>query len=259
MHGNRPSSEYLRQRLKLIPAVPPPAKRAQQAHHQVFYKQKQCPVVLFHRLTLNTPPLCALFVSNNAPIQQQHYKSERHHKKRHNSSKFSGLSCSIYIVFVCFSLPPFASLAGPLAVLLPSQTAVPVKVSDFITALIREVAFNIASLITSRPSTEHIACSLCREAEARPDEAPLSAPGPRPSLKPPSLPHIQGRVHYSTTHSSGFAATTFKGWQWCNVVSTDHLQCTATTFSPSLQIEFQRYIFGYHINIRLGISVFEVC
>lgn len=111
MHGSRPSSEYLRWRLKFIPAVPPPAKGDQQAHHQVFYKQKQCPVVPFHRLTLNTPPLCALFVSNNAPIQQQQYKSECHNKKRHNSSKLSGLCCSIYIVFMCFSLPPFLSLA----------------------------------------------------------------------------------------------------------------------------------------------------
>lgn len=37
-----------------------------------FYKQKHCPVLPFHRLTWNTPPLCALFVFNNAPIQQQH-------------------------------------------------------------------------------------------------------------------------------------------------------------------------------------------
>ncbi len=102
---------------------------------------------------------------------------------------------------MCFSLPPFVSLVGPLAVLLALQIAVPVKVSDFITALIREVAFNIVSLITSRPIMEHIACSLCREAEARPDEARLWAPEPRPSLKPPSLPHIQDRVYYSTTHT----------------------------------------------------------
>lgn len=112
---------------------------------------------------------------------------------------------------MCFSLSPFVSLAGPLAVLLALQIAVPVKVSDFITALIREVAFNIASLITSRPSMEHIACGVCREAEARPDEAPLWTPESRPSLKPPSLPHIQDRVHYSTTHCVGFPATTFKG------------------------------------------------
>ena len=38
-HGSRTSSEYLRRRLKLIPAVPPPAKGGQQAHHQAFYKQ----------------------------------------------------------------------------------------------------------------------------------------------------------------------------------------------------------------------------
>lgn len=82
-------------------------------------------------------------------------------------------------MFMCFSLPPSVSLAGPLAVLLALQIAVPVKVSDSITALIRGVAFNIASLITSRPSVEHIACSLCREAEARPNEAP--ALGPRAS------------------------------------------------------------------------------
>lgn len=103
MHGRRPSSEYLRQRLKLIPAVPPPAKGAQQAHHQVFYKQKQCPVVPFHRLTLNTPPLCALFVFNNAPIQQQHYKCEHHNKKQYNSPKFSGLSC-IFTLCLCVFL-----------------------------------------------------------------------------------------------------------------------------------------------------------
>lgn len=107
---------------------------------------------------------------------------------------------------MCFSLPPFVSLAGPLAVLLALQIAVPVKVSDFITALIREVAFNIASLITSRPSMEHTACSLCREAEARPDEARLWTPEPRPSL-----PHIQDRVYDSTTHCVGFSATTFRG------------------------------------------------
>lgn len=110
MHGSRPSSEYLRWRLKLIPAVPPPAKGAQQAHHQVFYKQKLCPVVLFHRLTLNTPPLCALFVFNNALIQQQHYKSERHNKKRHNSYTFFGPSRYIYIVFMCF-FPLHSSLS----------------------------------------------------------------------------------------------------------------------------------------------------
>lgn len=102
MHGSRPSSEYLRWRLKLIPAAPQPAKGAQKAHHQVFYKQEQCPVVLFHRLTLNVPLLCALFVSNNAPIQQQHYKSECHNKKKPNSSKCFGLRCSIYIVLMWF-------------------------------------------------------------------------------------------------------------------------------------------------------------
>lgn len=157
---------------------------------------------------------------------------------------------------MCFSFPPFVSLAGPLAVLLALQIAVPVKVSVFITALIREVAFNISSLITSRPSVEHIACSLCREVEARPY---FWAPEPRPSLKPPSLHHIQGRVYYSTTHSAGPAATTFKGWQWCNVVTADHLQRTATTFSTGVETESQFYIFGYHINIHLGIGVYEIC
>lgn len=49
MHGSRPSSEYLRWGLKLFPAVPPSAKGAQQSHW-VFYKLKQCPVVLFHGL-----------------------------------------------------------------------------------------------------------------------------------------------------------------------------------------------------------------
>lgn len=82
----------------------------QGAHHQAFYKQEQSPVVLFHCLTLNTPPLCALFVFNNSPIQQQHYKSESYNKKRHNSPTFSGLSCSMYIVFMCFSPPPSVSL-----------------------------------------------------------------------------------------------------------------------------------------------------
>lgn len=162
---------------------------------------------------------------------------------------------------MCFSLPPSDSLAGPLVVLLALQIAVPVKVSDFITTLIRYAAFNIASLITSRPKAEHIACSLRREAEARPDKARLRAPEPRPNLKPPSLPHIQSREYYNTTHSTGFAATTFKRRQWCNVGTTDHLQCTATSFSTgqSLKIEFQFYIFGSHINIHLSISVFEIC
>lgn len=114
VHG-RPSSEYLRQRLKPIPAVPPPAKGAQQAHHRVFYKQKQCPLVLFHRLTLNTPPLCALFVFNNAPIQQKHYKSE-HHNKKGTTPKFSGLSCCLHCVyafpFICLSCWPSCGTSG---------------------------------------------------------------------------------------------------------------------------------------------------
>lgn len=100
---------------------------------------------------------------------------------------------------MCFFLPPFVSLAGPLVVILALQIAVPVKVSDFITALIREVAFNIASLITSRPSTEHIACSLCREAQARPDKGHICAPEPRPILTPPGLPYIQGSVYHTIT------------------------------------------------------------
>ena len=178
MHGSRPSSEYLRWRLKLIPAAPQPAKGAQQAHHQVFYKQEQCPVVLFHRLTLNVPLLCALFVSNNAPIQQQHYKSECHNKKSPALLNFLDYAAVFTLCLCDFSLPLFVSLAGPLVAPLALQIAVLVKVSDFITALIREVAFNIASLITSRPSTEHIACGLCQQAEARPDEARLWAPEP---------------------------------------------------------------------------------
>jgi len=52
---------------------------------------------------------CLFF--NNVPIQQQHYKSECCNKKKkgHNSHTFSGPSCSIYIVFMCFSLLPPAS------------------------------------------------------------------------------------------------------------------------------------------------------
>lgn len=100
---------------------------------------------------------------------------------------------------MCFSLPLFVSVAGPLVVLLALQIAVPVKVSDFITALIREVAFNIVSLITSRPSVKHITCILCHEAGARAAEGWIWAPEPRPSLKPPGLSHIQGRVYYTVT------------------------------------------------------------
>lgn len=79
MHGSRPSSENFRWRLKSVPAVPLPAEGAQQAHHQAFYKQN--PVVLFHRLTLNTPPLCALFLSDNTPIQRQLLHKSTQNKK----------------------------------------------------------------------------------------------------------------------------------------------------------------------------------
>ena len=62
---------------------------------------------------------------------------------------------SLFPLSLSLSLALFPSEAGP-GVLLASQVAVPVKVSDFITTLIREAAFNIAGLITSRPNAEHI-------------------------------------------------------------------------------------------------------
>lgn len=151
--------------------------------------QKHCPVVLFHHLKFNAPPLCVLlFVCS---IQA--------YKKRHNSSKCSGLCRIIYFVYMCFSPLLFVSLAGPLVVLLALQIAALVKVSDFITALIREVAFNIESLITSRLSANYITCTLCWEAGGRPAEGCIWAPEPWPSLKPPRLSHIQGRVYYTIT------------------------------------------------------------
>lgn len=102
-----------------------------------------------HRLTLGTPPLCALFASHNVSIQQQLNKSESHNKKRR---KCSGVGCGIYFVFMPFvdspstpAVPPSPSLAGPLVVILALHFAAPVKVSAFITALIRGVACKMAS------------------------------------------------------------------------------------------------------------------
>lgn len=100
---------------------------------------------------------------------------------------------------MCFSLPPWVSLEG---LLLALQIAVLVKVSDFITALIRDRAFNISGLITSRPNTEQISCSLRRGPETRPEDAPEV----QLNLKPRGLSHMQGRRYYSTTHR----AATFK-------------------------------------------------
>lgn len=78
---------------------------ARQAHHQAFYKQELRPLVLFHHLTFNTPPLCALFVANNAPIQQQLYKSERHSKiKRFYSLIFWTQPQYLHYIYV-FSSP----------------------------------------------------------------------------------------------------------------------------------------------------------
>jgi len=108
---------------------------------------------------------------------------------------------------------------GPLAVFLALHIFVPVKALDFITALIIEVAFNVARVITSRPSAVHISRSVRGEAEdeARPTEA-LALSGPQslgPASKPPACLASRAGVGLFQDHlytcSAGFAATRFKG------------------------------------------------
>lgn len=190
MHGSRPSSEYLRWWIKFIPAVALPAEGARLAHHRAFYKHKQHPVVLFHRLTLHTPPLCALFVSDNTPIQQQRYKPECQNEKERLLQTFWTKLLYLHCVYDFF-----LSLLVSIAVLLALQIAVPVKMSDFITTLIREVAFNIVSVMTSRPSVEHMACSLHREPKAK-ARGGLRRPGPGAQRLQPALHRGQGVLQH---------------------------------------------------------------
>lgn len=149
-----------------------------------------------------------------------------------------------YLHCVCVFFPSIC-----LAVSL--QITVPVKVSEYITTLIREAAFSTVSLITSRPNREPIS-DVCAERPRTGPRRPTSGP---PSLDPASTLRACLTSRVSNITTLALLRPHFK--YDSGAIYKPHIIYNADfqQGKKSLNIEFQFYIFGYHINT----SAFGIC